>query len=76
MMNLDTKANENFFNRIIVRYPHLNTLKLENNVLEFHDYKINLKSFRLITLNQIPQIFTLNPFDVFNIVIYLQWIII
>ena len=46
MMSLDTKANENFFNLIIVRYPHLNTLKLENNVLKFHDYKINLKRGR------------------------------
>lgn len=68
MMSLDTKTNENFFNLITVRYPHLNTLKLENNILEFHEYKINLKSFRLITLNQIPQIFTLTPFDVFNLV--------
>lgn len=68
MVSLNAKANENFFNLIIVRYPHLNTLKLKNNILEFHDYKINLENFRLIALNQIPEIFTLTPFDVFNLI--------
>ena len=68
MMSLVAKANESFFNLIIAKYPHLSTLKLENNILGFHDYKINLENFKLIALNQIPQIFNLAPFDVFNII--------
>lgn len=68
MISLEAKANENFFNLIIIKFPHLNSLKLENNILMFHDYKINLENFKLITLNQTPQIFNLAPFDVFNLI--------
>lgn len=68
MTSLAEKSNEKFFEIIKIKYPHLATFNLDNNILSFHEYKINLGNFRLIYLNEIPQVFSLNPFEVYQII--------
>lgn len=68
MISLTAEANKNFFDLLLIKYPHLNVFKLKNNVLEFYDYKINLGEFKLINLNQISYIFSFKPFEIFQII--------
>lgn len=68
MVNSNAKANEEFFKLMTLKYPHLNTLKLKDNILSFNDYKINLGEFRLINFNKNPLSFSLSDYDFFNLV--------
>lgn len=68
MTDLTVKANENFFSLMIIKYPHLNTLKLDNNMLSYADYTIDLKNFRLINFNKNALSFSLSAYDFFNLV--------
>lgn len=68
MNDLTTKANENFFELMIIKYPHLNELKLQNNILTYSDYNIDLKNFRLINFNKNPLAFSLSAYDFLNLV--------
>ena len=68
MNDLTAKANQNFFELMIIKYPHLNELKIENNILKYSDYYIDLKDFRLINLNKNPLAFSLSAYDFLNLV--------
>lgn len=68
MNDLTNKANENFFELMIIKYPHLNELKLQNNILTYSDYNIDLKNFRLINFNKNPLAFSLSAYDFLNLV--------
>lgn len=67
MNDLTAKANDNFFKLMIIKYPHLNTLKLKNNILSYSNYNLDLKNFCLINFNKNSLSFSLSDYDFFNL---------
>lgn len=61
-----SNVNEEYFNLIKIKYPHLKDLTLTNNHLNFLQHSIDLKNFKLQSLKD--ETFFLYPFDVLNII--------
>lgn len=60
-----SSSNEEYFNLIKMKYPHLKDLNITNNKLNFLQYSVDIKNFKLQLLKD--ETFFLYPFDILNI---------